>query len=121
MEAKATCQTNIRPAEIARARRVKRINAITALLIGSILMALILKLVRFDSRQWDPLHLVGGLLGGILYANSFEYILHRFFLHSGQGFLVQRHGLHHHTAERRKNRATSISPPRIGWCCWCSY
>ena len=34
----------------------------------------------------------------MLYANAFEYALHRFFLHWGEGFLVQRHGLHHDTA-----------------------
>src|SRR6266581_1148576 len=87
-----------RSAEIARARRVKRVNAITALLIGSILAALVLQLGHFGERQFDPLHLAAGFLAGLLYANAFEYILPRFFLHWGAGFLVQRHGLHHDTA-----------------------
>ncbi len=87
-----------RSAEIARARGVKRVNAITALLIGSILAALVLQLGHFGERQFDPLHLAAGFLAGLLYANAFEYILHRFFLHWGAGFLVQRHGLHHDTA-----------------------
>jgi len=91
-------QVESRAAEIARARRVKRVNAITALLIDSVLVALILKLVPFGARAWKPLHLVAGFLTGILYANAFEYVLHRFFLHWGQGFLVERHGLHHETA-----------------------
>src|SRR5690348_17483326 len=59
---------------------------------------LILKLVGFDPREFDQLRILAGLLAGLLYANAFEYVLHRFFLHWGEGFLVQRHGLHHDTA-----------------------
>jgi Fatty acid hydroxylase superfamily len=91
-------QIDSRSVEIARARAVKRRNAITALLIGSLLSILTLKLFHFDSRVLDPVRLTAGFLAGLLYANAFEYILHRFFLHWGQGFLVQRHGLHHDTA-----------------------
>src|SRR5580692_3707083 len=84
--------------EIARARRVKRVNAVTALLTGSLLATLLLKLVPFEGRAFDPLRLVAGFLAGLLYANAFEYVLHRFVLHWGEGFLVQRHALHHDTA-----------------------
>jgi hypothetical protein len=91
-------QLGSRSAEVARAHRVKRRNAITALLSGSILAAVVLELVHFDARELDPLRLGAGFLAGVLYANGFEYVLHRFFLHWGQGFLVQRHGLHHDTA-----------------------
>ncbi len=91
-------QIRSRSAEIARARRVKRVNAITTLLIGSLLAVLVLKLVHFDEREFDPLHVVTGFLAGLLYANAFEYVLHRFFLHWGRGFLVHSHGLHHDTA-----------------------
>ena len=87
-----------RSAEIARARGVKRRNALTALLAGSILATLVLQLGHFSSREVDLLQLLVGFLAGVLYANAFEYVLHRFFLHEGQGFLVQRHGLHHNTA-----------------------
>jgi len=91
-------QISSRSAEIARARRVKRRNAITALLIGSLLTVLVLKLVRFRGSEFAPLHLLAGFIAGLLYANAFEYVLHRFALHWGEGFLVQRHGLHHDTA-----------------------
>jgi Fatty acid hydroxylase superfamily len=87
-----------RSAEVARARSVKRANAYTSLLTGSVLSMLLLKLGGFDAREFDPLHLAAGFLAGLLYANAFEYVLHRFFLHWGEGFLVQRHGLHHNTA-----------------------
>jgi fatty acid hydroxylase family protein len=91
-------QIDSRSLEIARARAVKRRNAITALLIGSLLSILARRLVHLDSRVLDPARLIAGFLAGLLYANAFEYVLHRFFLHWGQGFLVQRHGLHHDTA-----------------------
>src|SRR5580704_13946265 len=84
-----------RPAEIARARRVKRVNAITTLLSGGLLAAIVFRLAGLDHRALEPLRLVAGFLAGILYANAFEYVLHRFFLHWGGGFLVQRHALHH--------------------------
>jgi hypothetical protein len=87
-----------RSAEIARARRVKRRNAVTALLIGAILTALVVRIAGIGGRAFDPLRLAAGFLAGLIYANGFEYVLHRFFLHWGKGFLVQRHGLHHDTA-----------------------
>ena len=77
---------------------MKRVNAITAALIGVLLATLALELLPFEASAFDPLHLMAGFLAGLLYANAFEYVLHRFFLHWGQGFLVQRHGLHHDTA-----------------------
>lgn len=87
-----------RSAEVARARRVKRVNAITTLLTGAILAAIVFQLAGLDHRALEPLRLLAGFLAGILYANAFEYVLHRFFLHWGEGFLVQRHGLHHDSA-----------------------
>lgn len=87
-----------RSAEVARARRVKRVNAITTLLTGGILAAVVFRLADLDHRALEPLRLAAGFLAGVLYANAFEYVLHRFFLHWGEGFLVQRHGLHHDSA-----------------------
>jgi hypothetical protein len=98
MGPQASSEIPLRSAEIARARRVKRVNAITAFLIGVLLAALALELLPFEAGAFDPLHIVAGFLAGFLYANAFEYVLHRFFLHWGEGFLVQRHGLHHDTA-----------------------
>lgn len=98
MGTQVSSQIVSRSAEIARARSVKRRNAITALLIGSVVVVLILRFVPFEGRAFDPLHVAAGFLAGLVYANAFEYVLHRFFLHWGEGFLVQRHGLHHDTA-----------------------
>lgn len=83
----------IRTAEIARGRAVKRGNAITAFLTGGALAVAAGKL--YGPVVLAPLDFLAGFVAGVLYANAFEYILHRFFLHSGHGFLVQQHALHH--------------------------
>ncbi len=41
--------------------------------------------------------IVGGLAAGFVYANGFEYCLHRFLLHSGRGIFSQQHMIHHNT------------------------
>jgi Fatty acid hydroxylase len=80
----------IRAAEIARGLIVKRNNAFTALLAGAGLALVALKLGR------GSLNLAAlGALAGVVYANAFEYVLHRFFLHWGKGFLDRQHALHH--------------------------
>jgi hypothetical protein len=87
--------TKIRLTEMARGRRVKRNNAFTATLTGGCLAIAAVMLYGFGTSRWAPLAIVLGMLGGLLYANAFEYVLHRFLLHWGEGFLVQRHALHH--------------------------
>lgn len=81
-----------REAEIARGLAVKRRNAITAIATGGAMTFL-------AARAHEPSFgsLIAGFLIGLFYANLYEYILHRFFLHWGNGFLVQRHALHHNS------------------------
>ena len=80
----------IRGAEIARGLVVKRNNAFTALLTGMGLALVALKTGR------GSLNLAAvGALAGVVYANAFEYILHRFLLHWGHGYLDRQHALHH--------------------------
>src|SRR5690348_8346797 len=86
---------NIRVTEIARALQVKRTNAIVATLTGALLVSAAAWL--YPAAR-SPLRVVLGLFAGLLYANAFEYVLHRFLLHWGEGFLVQRHALHHDSA-----------------------
>ena len=93
-----SAQVDVRAAEMARAMRIKRQNAITAILTGLALASLAFLAYRRSSVLLVPAVLAGGVLAGLLYANAFEYVLHRFVLHSGDGFLVQRHALHHDTA-----------------------
>jgi Fatty acid hydroxylase superfamily len=85
----------IRLAEMARGRRVKRNNAFTASLTGVCLAVAAVKLYGFGASRLAPLAIALGIFAGLLYANAFEYALHRFLLHWGEGFLAQRHALHH--------------------------
>jgi hypothetical protein len=85
---------DVRAAEIARGMAVKRRNAVTAIVTGGMLAFL-----ARGARGSEVLagSFAYGLLVGLLYANLYEYILHRFVLHWGNGFLVQRHALHHNS------------------------
>ena len=83
-----------RAAEIARGMAVKRRNAVTALLTGGTLAFLAARMDGFEALGSS---LLVGLPVGLLYANAYEYALHRFLLHWGNGFLVQRHALHHNS------------------------
>lgn len=73
-------------------RRVKRRNALAATAFGALLAAA----AAWVSPLRAGITLVGFLLG-LLYANAFEYALHRFALHARRGFLPEKHGLHHST------------------------
>lgn len=85
-------EVEIRAANIKFGRRIKRRNALTALLSGGILAASAGVLFPFK-----PLGLFVGFLVGLVYSNAFEYALHRFVLHAAGGFLQEKHGLHHTT------------------------
>jgi hypothetical protein len=87
-----------RDAVIDRALTIKRRNAITAFITGGALAAGTVWLYGWRPLEFAPLVLVLGAACGVLYANGFEYVLRRFFLHWGEGFLVQRHALHHNSA-----------------------
>jgi hypothetical protein len=82
-----------RAAEVERSTLVKRRNAATAIATGGSLAYLASRL-HGSSGGWE---LPAGFLVGFFYANLYEYFLHRFFLHWGNGFLVQRHALHHNS------------------------
>ena len=72
--------------------RIKRNNLLAAVLSGSVLV--------WISLRFFP-HSIAGILGGFvlgfLYANGFEYCLHRFVLHAGRGFFCEQHTVHHAT------------------------
>jgi hypothetical protein len=87
----------IRTAATAQGFRTKRNNLIAAALSGLILLAISVVLVPL----WK-ISTTGFLLGaaaGFLYANGFEYCLHRFLLHSGHGVFSQQHMVHHNTLQ----------------------
>jgi len=89
---------DIRAFEIARGLGIKRRNAATAFSMGVVLAFAAFGLSGSPQREILPMRILFGFLLGLAYANVFEYVLHRFLLHWGNGFLVQRHALHHDSA-----------------------
>lgn len=72
--------------------RTKRNNFLAASLSGVLLI--------WISLRYFPHSAAGVALGfvlGFLYANAFEYCLHRFVLHAGRGFFFETHMIHHQT------------------------
>src|SRR6266481_8588690 len=82
----------IRADRKAQGLRIKRNNLVAAILSGAILVWVSL---QFFSHS--TFGILGGFLLGFFYANGFEYCLHRFVLHAGQGPFCQQHMVHHTT------------------------
>ena len=72
--------------------KIKRNNLLAAILSGSILVWLSLRLFPHSITG-----VLGGFVLGFFYANGFEYCLHRFVLHSGRGIFYPQHMVHHTT------------------------
>lgn len=99
----------IRAEATAQGLRTKRHNALTAAAFGGLLVA--------ASALLFPTTPTGSVLGfvlGLLYANAFEYCLHRFLLHSRLGLLAQKHNLHHESWGA-PNEARYINFARSPW------
>jgi sterol desaturase/sphingolipid hydroxylase (fatty acid hydroxylase superfamily) len=75
---------------LAVGQRVKRLNALTATAFGGALT-----LVAAVLAPAGPLLWLAGLLLGALYANAFEYALHRFVLHAPESAIPHQHDVHH--------------------------
>lgn len=80
----------IRAKAMARGRALKRANALTALFSGVVPAALLA--VRFPGT---PARWLVGLFIGLLWANAFEYVYHRFLLHLPGNFISRGHLEHH--------------------------
>lgn len=81
----------IRGAALARGQAIKKINALTAVLCGGLLSALLA--ASFPSK---PATWLVGFLAGLLWANAFEYVYHRYAAHHWR-FFRERHEKHHST------------------------
>jgi hypothetical protein len=77
---------------IARGRALKRANALAALLCGGMPAALLG--LQFPST---PARWVAGFFVGLLWANAFEYVYHRFLLHMPGNFASRGHLERHAT------------------------
>ena len=76
---------------IAVGRRKIRRSQVTALIVGGLLLGSGL----FGWGRW-PL----GFLIGLVYANGFEYLTHRFLLHRTAGYFYRAHQRHHESWRR---------------------
>lgn len=85
-------ESEIRAECKAQGLRIKRNNFLAATLSGS---ALVWISLHFFPHSWHGL--LPGFVAGFLYANAFEYALHRFVLHSGRGIFFHQHMVHHTT------------------------
>ena len=82
----------IREETRAQGLRIKKNNLVAAFLSGLTLV--------FVSAEFVVPSRAGFLFGlfvGFVYANGFEYCLHRFLLHRGRGIFSQQHMVHHST------------------------
>jgi hypothetical protein len=84
--------SKIRAENRALGLRIKRNNLVAASLSGLALVVLSVK-VEAPSRAG----FLFGMIAGFVYANGFEYCLHRFLLHSGRAIFANQHMVHHTT------------------------
>ena len=75
----------IRAENRAQGLRIKRNNLIAASLSGLVLVFISVKFVPPSRAGF-----LFGMLAGFVYANGFEYCLHRFLLHCGHGIFSRR-------------------------------
>src|SRR6202521_4128379 len=82
----------IRAERKAQGLRIKRNNLLAAVLSGAVLVWISLRFFPYSIAS-----ILGGFALGFVYANGFEYCLHRFLLHAGRGIFSQQHMVHHNT------------------------
>jgi hypothetical protein len=80
---------------LANGRKLKRNNAIAAILCGALPGAVIARIIHPSVVGW-----LAGVLAGLLWANAFEYFYHRFLLHMPKSSFGKGHLLHHSTVGR---------------------
>lgn len=68
--------------------RSLRTSAVTAVAVG-------VALISGPLYTWR--HWIAGVFAGLLYANVFEYLFHRFLLHSANDLFAPLHARHHQT------------------------
>src|ERR1700692_3607368 len=85
----------IRNTANAQGLKIKRNNLIAATLSGLTLLFISIELIPHFAISTRGFLL--GIVAGVLYANGFEYCLHRFVLHAGHGVFGQQHMVHHTT------------------------
>jgi hypothetical protein len=82
----------IRDASLRIGRKLKRTNAVTASLCGAVPGIIAGLCLHPSGQRW-----LTGIIIGLLWANAFEYVYHRFLLHWPKSVFGQGHLLHHLT------------------------
>jgi hypothetical protein len=82
---------------LASARKLKRNNALTAILCGALPALLLAFHLPPTRQQW-----FFGIAIGLVWANAFEYFYHRYLLHHTRGRLGKGHILHHITSGKEE-------------------
>jgi hypothetical protein len=77
---------------ITRPTRLKRANALTAVILSGLCSAIWALRYPTGAGRWTA-----GFLAGLLWANGFEYFYHRWLLHAKRGFQARFHLKHHAT------------------------
>jgi len=85
-------EDEIRSETRAQGLRTKRNNFLAAALSGSLFVLISVRFFPYSAAG-----ILVGLAIGLLYANGFEYCIHRFVLHSRRGFFRNQHMVHHAT------------------------
>jgi hypothetical protein len=85
----------IASSSLVKGRRLKRNNAVTALLLGALPGVLLSRITHPVVFDW-----IVGIAIGLLWANAFEYFYHRFLLHCPRSSFGRGHLLHHSTVGR---------------------
>lgn len=87
----------------ARSKAIKRANALTSILSGGVPAVILGLLFPSDSETYGL-----GFLVGLLWANGFEYVYHRFLLHRPRSSLA-RHHLQHHAVTGTSAEAEQVN------------
>ena len=82
--------TDLWTATLARGRAIKWTNACAAAICGGVPASVLTALDWRGSFRWSL-----GFLLGLLWANLFEYLYHRYMLHIPGKFFASRHLMHH--------------------------
>ena len=81
---------DLSPFALQQGRAKKRNNAIVAIVCGFAPAAILVALSPASARHW-----LIGLLIGLVWANGFEYVYHRWLLHRPRSAFAKGHILHH--------------------------
>lgn len=81
---------DLSPFALQQGRAKKRNNAIVAMVCGLVPAAILAAFSPASARHW-----LIGLLIGVVWANGFEYVYHRWLLHRPRSAFAKGHILHH--------------------------